>query len=263
MRHPSTFAVLCLLTGACAPAPEQDVTPMDPSGSLDAEPAGYLSALTPQDVEDIADRYELPLDEVERFVAAPFACAPYGDLCALVGAEQAEALIVEVIDLMVVGGTPDEIQATIEEDAAVAQQAWDAHLATVGAPFYGTPSRTSTRSYRNAAGFSCRIKVQASVINWGVRVEQKAQLNNECISSLNLWVPSLMSSGRVCLDSRRVLSGGGTSTQYGCSSVSSWDSVSRSHWFDRDLFLGLGTNTATATGSTTGVASTSATATWW
>lgn len=123
MKQPTTTLLLAALTLAalgCDPGTD-DAGGQTPRGAL-------LFELTDDDVEAIHAAY-VPEEDVELLRArltAPFDCGLYDDFCAQVGADAAEAITGEVVELALDGAAIEDIDAhlavRIEEAKALADE---------------------------------------------------------------------------------------------------------------------------------------------
>jgi hypothetical protein len=254
------FTLFTLSMIACDPEPALEA----PERALDTAAAapGRLLDLTDADVAEMAARFEVDPDALDALLVAPFRCDPYGDLCAMVGPAQAEYLVLDALAGAAAGDDAFILQATTAERTAAAQADWEARSAAFGQTFGGSPSRSSTQTYSSPGGSSCYMKIASTITNWPWGAEHKAQLNNYCQTWAGLWIPGMVGSLRVCMNSRRT-SLGSTATTNLCRNASNWDSASHTN----TMPLG-GSHTAAASGTisganVTGSISRSVTATSW
>lgn len=254
------FTLFALSMIACDPEPALEA----PERALDTAAAapGRLLDLTDADVAEMAARLEVDPDVIDPLLAAPFRCAPYGDLCAMVGPAQAEEITLDAIRGVWEGEDLFTLQAVTAERTASAQASWESTHGGLGVTFGGSPSRSSSQSYRSPGGSNCSVKLTATISNYLWGAEHRAQLNNTCQTWAGIWIPGMVGNLRVCMNSRRT-SLGSTATTNLCRSATNWDSASHVNIMP----LG-GSHTAAASGTisganVTGSISRSVTATSW
>lgn len=256
------FILSTLSMIACDPEPALEASERALDTAAAAE-SGRLLDLTDADVAEMAARFEVDPDALEALLVAPFRCDPYGDLCAMVGPAQAEELVLDALTGAAAGDDTFELQASTAERTAAAQADWEARSAAFGQTFGGSPSRSSTQTYRSPGGSSCYMKIASTITNWPWGAEHKAQLNNYCQTWAGLWIPGMVGNLRVCMDSRRTSLGSTATTNLCRPAVTNWDSAAHIN------IMPLGGNhTAAASGTisganVTGSISRSVTATSW
>ena len=232
MRTPSVLPVLALLSLAACEAPET---------TADIQTPTFLADLSVEEVDALVETYELDPNFADA-ITAPFACAPFEDLCDVVGEAQAEELIVAMLDEMRAERPRDELLLDLQTWAADARLIWEEeHIAQEQVAF-DPRAKSATKTYTSSGGYSCYLKTEVTISNYWTYVDHKATATNYCLSSFGYWTVSSVSYISASLSSSRS-SGTASSSDSGSSYATDWYTTSKSIWMDPG-----GTHSASATG---------------
>lgn len=136
-----------------------------PTEAPEAVPGPFLYGLTAQGILQIRDRLKLPYDDVvllER-MQAPFSCALYGGLCALVGPEATARIGALEWTLALDGRTVEEIDAALDIEIESATDTY----APLGVPegALGALAAFGTSKFYMNATTTRRAKVVRGTVN--------------------------------------------------------------------------------------------------
>lgn len=241
MRSILALSLLSLSTLSACDDQELATNPPDSTDSSASAKASYIGGFSQEEVDAMVADYNLDAVEFPAAIRAPFDCDAFGDLCDVVGPEQGESLVLDMLDQMADGEPLSEIQAAVKDASAEAQLDWQAEQAELPVEV-DRGAKTADKIYTNSYGFSCYMRTEAKIVNWFVNVEHQSNVTNLCASSTGVWTYSIVGTVKACMSSKRT-SGAATSTDSGCSYAYNWYSASKSIWMSA-----AGNHTATATG---------------
>jgi hypothetical protein len=241
MRSSRILTVLSLVTLAACESPVSSETVQDAAAPT------FLADLSAEEVDAIAADYDIDPDGFADAITAPFSCAPFEDLCEVVGEEAAEELVVAMLEDLRVGTPRDELLVNLQDRAAEARLDWEEELFLTGPGDLELRGKSATKTYTSAGGYPCYLQVEAKLVYMWAYTDHQAIATNICLSSFGVWTYSIVGSLQASLSSTRV-SGSSTSSDSGSSTATNWYTASKSI----TMWGTGGAHTAKATGKVGG-----------